>query len=108
MGHVQFSLWHVLYFSATGLDPSGLISTPTTPIQSIDLLAALGLFNNSWPGATITVGPQPLKPAYALQGNSFLFLIPICNLCENGKNRRMYEKAPLNHVLGIVCQKQIL
>lgn len=57
-----------LSFSATGLDPTGLLNAATSPGQSIDLLGALGLFNNSWAGVTKVEGPQQLRPAYYLQG----------------------------------------
>ncbi|KAJ8986084.1 hypothetical protein NQ317_003379 [Molorchus minor] len=53
----------------TGIDPTGLFSIPS-PGQSIDLLGALGLYNSSWAGVTLTEGPSPqLRPAYLLQGD---------------------------------------
>ncbi|CAH1953603.1 unnamed protein product [Acanthoscelides obtectus] len=50
--------------SATGLDPSDLLSFPG---QSIDLLSSLGLYNSSWVGVTLTEGPSQIRPAYLLQ-----------------------------------------
>ncbi|XP_017783191.1 PREDICTED: protein kinase C-binding protein NELL2-like isoform X2 [Nicrophorus vespilloides] len=60
----------VIWFaSATGLDPTSLLSAATAPGQSIDLLGALGLHNSSWAGVTLTPGPQTIRPAYYLQGD---------------------------------------
>ncbi|XP_015834978.1 protein kinase C-binding protein NELL1 isoform X2 [Tribolium castaneum] len=55
--------------SATGLDPTGLLSSATSPDQSIDLLGALGSHNSSWAGVTLAQGPQQIRPAYYLQGD---------------------------------------
>ncbi|KAF5270123.1 hypothetical protein FQA39_LY08535 [Lamprigera yunnana] len=68
-----FAAWTTLLWlaSVTGLDPSSLLS-PQPPSQYIDLLAALGLHNNSWVGVSVTPGPsgpQQLRPAYLLQGD---------------------------------------
>lgn len=71
--------FHKFITAATGLDPSGFLSTTTTtttttgPIQSIDLLGALGI-NSSWVGVSKIEGPQQLRPAFALQGKTFIII----------------------------------
>lgn len=43
----------------------GLLSTPG---QSIDLLGALGIYNSTWEGVTLTPGSRPFSQAYNMQG----------------------------------------
>ncbi|XP_044748565.1 protein kinase C-binding protein NELL2-like isoform X2 [Coccinella septempunctata] len=78
---MAFSLlaaWTTLLWlaSATGLDPSGLLSTINTTRQTIDLLGALGLPNTNWSGVSRTDGPQRNKPAYLLQGDNRNLKLP--------------------------------
>ncbi|XP_045478881.1 protein kinase C-binding protein NELL2-like isoform X3 [Harmonia axyridis] len=78
---MAFSLlaaWTTLLWlaSATGLDPSGLLSTINTTRQTIDLLGALGLPNTNWSGVSRTDGPQKNKPAYLLQGDNRNLKLP--------------------------------
>ncbi|CAH1159443.1 unnamed protein product [Phaedon cochleariae] len=57
--------------SATGLDPTLSAGSLSLPGQSIDLLRALGLPNNSWEGVTLRDGPKPQpRWAYQLQGDN--------------------------------------
>ncbi|XP_076252421.1 protein kinase C-binding protein NELL1-like isoform X1 [Rhynchophorus ferrugineus] len=56
-------------FEATGLAPLGsLAGSPGPPLQSLDLLAAMGLSNVSWPGVSMAPGYLKGKPAYLLEG----------------------------------------
>ncbi|XP_018562983.1 protein kinase C-binding protein NELL1-like isoform X3 [Anoplophora glabripennis] len=60
-------LW--LIASSTGRYSAGLFLFPSLG-QTIDLLGALGLYNNSWVGVTLTEGASPrIRPAYLLQGD---------------------------------------
>lgn len=66
-------------FLGTGKDSTRLFLFPSLG-QTIDLLGALGLYNNSWVGVTLTYGAtRQIRPAYLLQGN--YFHINLCQLC---------------------------
>lgn len=65
------NICNISTFSGTGKDSINLFLFPSLG-QTIDLLGALGLYNNSWVGVTLTSGSsRQIRPSYLLQGNHF-------------------------------------
>ncbi|XP_050303564.1 protein kinase C-binding protein NELL1-like isoform X2 [Anthonomus grandis grandis] len=50
--------------------------SPGPPLQSMDLLASMGLSNVSWPGVSLAPGFLKGKPAYLLEGNRHDLRLP--------------------------------